>query len=223
MGDVPMLATDMADTTTGARGPLRLPKNLARYPRALTPTLTSMEPTLMQDTATTQLTLPTLMVLTELTHLLMVPTITARGLLMPRPGMDTDTDIPMLATDTVADTMARGPLRLPKSLLKLLRALTPTLTSTVPTLMQDMATATFMLPTLMLLTQRTHMLMVVTTMARGLLMPTPGATTDADIAVTAMAASDTTVNPPSVLLALLSVLKMSSNHPQHIKYYSHSC
>merc|ERR1712066_253474 len=196
--DVPMLATDMADTTTGARGPLRLPKNLARYPRALTPTLTSMEPTLMQDTATTQLTLPTLMVLTELTHLLMVPT-----------------------------TTARGPLRPPKSLLKLLRALTPTLTSTVPTLMQDMATATFMLPTLMLLTQRTHMLMVVTTMARGLLMPTPGATTDADtdtdIAVTAMVASDTTVNPPSVLLALLSVLKMSSNHPQHIKYYSHSC
>merc|ERR1712066_899516 len=111
---------------------------------------------------------------------LMVPTITARGLLMPRPGMDTDTDIPMLATDTVADTMARGPLRLPKSLLKLLRALTSTLTSTVPTLMQDMATATFMLPTLMLLTQRTHMPMVVTTMARGLLMPTPGATTDAD-------------------------------------------
>merc|ERR1719369_1714243 len=63
-------------------------------------------------------------------------------------------------------------------------------------------------------------------MARGLLMLMPGAmatTADMDTdTATAMVAA-TTVKPSAVLIALLSVLKMSSHHPHLTKYPSHSC
>merc|ERR1712002_32497 len=65
-----------------------------------------------------------------------------------------------------------------------------------------------------------------TDMAKGLLMLMPGAmatTADMDTdTVTAMVAA-TTVKPSAVLIALLSVLKMSSHHPHLRKYPSHSC
>merc|ERR1712168_1551359 len=66
---------------------------------------------------------------------------------------------------------------------------------------------------------------VATDMARGLLMLMPGAmatTADMDTdTATAMVAA-TTVKPSAVLIALLSVLKMSSHHPHLTKYPSHS-
>merc|ERR1711974_108327 len=177
-------ATAATDT---ARGPLMsspLMRRL-RLPVAPTQTLTStvpMVPTPTPDTASTlmALTLPTLMALTH-----MVPTTTARGLLMPKPGAtdmaaltDTDTVTAMAATD-----MARGPL-MP----------TPGATTAVDT---DTDTGT-----------------VATDVARGPLMLMPGAmATTADMdTVTAMVAA-TTVKPSAVLIALLSVLKMSSHHP----------
>merc|ERR1712002_616607 len=130
-----------------------------------------------------------------LTH--MVPTTTARGLLMPKPGATdmaalTDTDT---VTATAATDMARGPL-MP----------TPGATTAVDT---DTDTGT-----------------VATATARGPLMLMPGAmatTADMDTdTVTAMVAA-TTVKPSAVLIALLSVLKMSSHHPHLRKYPSHSC
>merc|ERR1712038_780584 len=207
-----------------------------------------------------------------------------RGPLMPTLGAmvtaaltDTDTVTAMAATDT-----ARGPL-MSSLLMRRLRspaALTPTLTSTVPmvpTPTPDTASTltALTLPTLMALTHT----LVSTTTARGLLMPTPGATDMAALTamdtVTAMAATDmargplmptpgdttavdtdtdtgtvatdmargllmlmpgdmdtdtatamvaaTTVKPSAVLIALLSVLKMSSHHPHLTKYPSHSC
>merc|ERR1712038_1194204 len=84
---------------------------------------------------------------------------------------------------------------------------TLTLTSMVPTPTLDTDTPaptphTPMAPTLMELTP-----MEPTTTARGPLTPTPGAT-------------DTR---SAVLMALSAVILMSSNHPHHTKYLSHSC
>merc|ERR1719210_198538 len=82
-------------------------------------------------------------------------------------------------------------------------------------------TLTPMAPTLMELTP-----MEPTTTARGPLTPTPGATdtaADTDMAVTVTAASDTTDKRSAVLMALSAVILMSSNHPHHTKYLSHSC
>merc|ERR1711962_1994316 len=65
-----------------------------------------------------------------------------------------------------------------------------------------------------------------TTTARGPLTPTPGATdtaADTAMAVTVTAASDTTDKRSAVLMALSAVILMSSNHPHHTKYLSHSC
>merc|ERR1712038_69702 len=103
---------------------------------------------------------------------------------------------------------------------------TLTLTSMVPTPTLDTDTPaptphTPMAPTLMELTP-----MEPTTTARGPLTPTPGATdtaADTAMAVTVTAASDTTDKRSAVLMALSAVILMSSNHPHHTKYLSHSC
>merc|ERR1719192_2053893 len=122
--------------------------------------------------------------------------------------------------DTATGT-ARGPLmramRSPRSP----PDPTLTLTSMVPTPTPDTDTPaptphTPMAPTLMELTPT----------ARGPLTPTPGATdtaADTDMAVTVTAASDTTDKRSAVLMALSAVILMSSNHPHHTKYLSHSC
>merc|ERR1711915_768067 len=127
--------------------------------------------------------------------------------------------------DTATGT-ARGPL-----MSSLRRPRSPpdptlTLTSMVPTPTPDTDTPaptphTPMAPTLMELTP-----MEPTTTARGPLTPTPGATdtaADTAMAVTVTAASDTTDKRSAVLMALSAVILMSSNHPHHTKYLSHSC
>merc|ERR1719381_426466 len=152
---------------------------------------------------------------------------TARGPLMPMPGV-TDTAVPTDTMAVMADTAtgtARGPLmsrRRPRSP----PDPTLTLTSMVPTPTPDTDTPaptphTPMAPTLMELTP-----MEPTTTARGPLTLTPGATdtaADTAMAVTVTAASDTTDKRSAVLMALSAVILMSSNHPHHTKYLSHSC
>merc|ERR1712223_1755268 len=138
---------------------------------------------------------------------------------MPMPGV-TDTAVP---TDTMADTAtgtARGPL-MSRSSPRSPPDPTLTLTSMRPTPTPDTdrlapTPHTPMAPTLMELTP----------MARGPLTPTPGATdtaADTAMAVTVTAASDTTDKRSAVLMALSAVILMSSNHPHHTKYLSHSC
>merc|ERR1719381_181559 len=141
---------------------------------------------------------------------------TARGLLMLMPGV-TDTAVPTDTMAVMADTAtgtARGPL-MSRSSPRSPPDPTLTLTSMVPTPHTPMA------PTLMELTP-----MEPTTTARGPLTPTPGATdtaADTAMAVTVTAASDTTDKRSAVLMALSAVILMSSNHPHHTKYLSHSC
>merc|ERR1719381_73659 len=152
---------------------------------------------------------------------------TARGLLMPMPGV-TDTAVPTDTMAVMADTAtgtARGPL-MSRSSPRSPPDPTLTLTSMVPTPTPDTDTPaptphTPMAPTLMELTP-----MEPTTTARGPLTPTPGATdtaADTAMAVTVTAASDTTDKRSAVLMALSAVILMSSNHPHHTKYLSHSC
>merc|ERR1712110_815249 len=151
-------------------------------------------------------------------HTPTVPTTTARGPLMLTPGA--------MATAGMVDTgmadMARG-LLMRRTMQR--AAPTPMLTSMAPTPMPDTAIATLMLPTLMALMELTHTPTVPTTTARGLLMPMPGApgTVDTDTVTVTATAADTTDKPSAVLIALFSVLKMSSHHPHHTKYPSHSC
>merc|ERR1711970_307729 len=139
----------------------------------------------------------------------LTPTLTSTVPMVPTPTPDTASTLTALtlpthmaaltAMDTVtamaATDMARGPL-MP----------TPGDTTAVDT---DTDTGT-----------------VATDMARGLLILMPGAmatTADMDTdTATAMVAA-TTVKPSAVLIALLSVLKMSSHHPHLTKYPSHSC
>merc|ERR1712110_775713 len=101
------------------------------------------------------------------------------------------------------------------------------------------------LPTLMALTEHTHTPMVPTTTARGLLTPTPTTIrpllttiilpvhyskllaptptpTDSDTEADTDT-EPTTDKPSAVLIALFSVVKMSSHHPHHTKYPSHYC
>merc|ERR1719445_1422635 len=152
---------------------------------------------------------------------------TARGLLtlmlMPMPGATTVTPVPTMAA--TATGTARGPLRI-RSLRRAKSSPDPTqtLTSMVPSPTPDTPALTphTLEPTLMELTP-----MVLTTTARGPLMPTPGATTavatDTDTVSVTAVATDTTDKRSAALIALFVVSLMSSKHPHHTKYLSHSC
>merc|ERR1712142_10032 len=124
---------------------------------------------------------------------------TARGLLtlmlMPMPGATTVMPVPTMAA--TATGTARGPLmreRGPKSSPDPTQTLTP---------------------------------MVPSPTARGPLMPTPGATTavatDTDTVSVTAVATDTTDKRSAALIPLFVVSLMSSKHPHHTKYLSHSC
>merc|ERR1711902_56880 len=150
---------------------------------------------------------------------------TARGLLtlmlMPMPGATTVMPVPTMA-DTDTGT-ARGLLTRERRL-KSSPDPTQTLTTMVPSPTPDTPALTphTLEPTLTELTP-----MVPTTTARGPLMPTPGATTavatDTDTVSVTAVATDTTDKRSAALIALFVVSLMSSKHPHHTKYLSHSC